>query len=459
MIFSEQDVIKDPPFSRLDLISCRNLLIYLGPQLQKKLMPLFHYALNPDGILLLGTSETVGNFTDLFSPIDRKSKLYKRTKDVFGTHRKSGEMALFPLTPKAAICTNPVPQTQLEDKINLGELVEKNLLLHFSATGALVNEHGGILYLHGRTGKYLEPSPGEAGQNILKMSREGLRQDLTTALRKAATEKIPVSRTNVRVKTNGDFTNVNVSVRPVQTGDIAAAPSNALFFVIFEDSPAQEGETASTQKVGKVKSGTVRTDSKQIAALRQELRIKEEYLQTTVEELNSSNEEMQSVNEELQSANEELETSKEELQSVNEELSTVNMELQTKVTDLTRASNDMNNLFAGTGIGTIFVDNQLCIRRFTPAVTAIVNLIASDVGRPVNHIVSNLVGYDHLMDDVQTVLDTLIPKEDTVSTKTGGQYLLRIQPYRTIENVIEGVVIMFVDVSKKTTSPPAPLRI
>ena len=192
-----------------------------------------------------------------------------------------------------------------------------------------------------------------------------------------------------------------------------------------------------------------------IAALKQELRAKEEYLQTTNEELEtsneelkSSNEEMQSVNEELQSTNEELETSKEELQSVNEELATVNAELQNKVADLSRSNNDMNNLLAGTGIGTIFVDHQLRIQRFTPAVTQVINLILTDVGRPVGHIVSNLVGYDRLVADVRAVLDTLVPKEVEVQTQTGAWYLLRIRPYRTLENVIEGAVITFTEITE-----------
>ncbi len=293
--------------------------------------------------------------------------------------------------------------------------------------------------------------------NILKMAREGLRRDLTTALHKAVAIREPVRHPGLRVKTNGDFTTVDLTVRPVTAGPDAAAAA-ILFLVIFEEAPpaARRRRRRPSPWMQSKVSGQSATDcDARIAALKQELRAKEEYLQTTNEELEtsneelkSSNEEMQSVNEELQSTNEELETSKEELQSVNEELATVNAELQHKVADLSRANNDMNNLLAGTGIGTVFVDHQLRILRFTPAVTQVINLILTDVGRPVGHIVSNLVGYDRLVADVQAVLDTLIPKEVEVQTKAGAWYLLRIRPYRTLENVIEGAVITFTEITE-----------
>jgi two-component system CheB/CheR fusion protein len=341
------------------------------------------------------------------------------------------------------------------DKLQLHELTERGLLQHYAPVGALVSERGEILYLHGRTGLYLEPAPGEAGMNILKMAREGLRRELTTALYNAALHKEPVHHSGLRVKTNGDFTSVDLTIRPVTAGPDAAAESN-LFLVIFEEAPADQmrSEKAAVDAVEAAGEAGLDVDAR-IAALKQELRSKEEYLQTTNEELEtsneelkSSNEEMQSVNEELQSTNEEMETSKEELQSVNEELATVNTELQQKVSDLSRAINDMNNLLAGTGIGTIFVDHQLRIQRFTPAVTQVINLILSDVGRPVGHIVSNLAGYDSLVGDVQEVLNTLTPKEVEVQTKAGGWYLLRIRPYRTLENVIEGAVITFTEITE-----------
>jgi two-component system, chemotaxis family, CheB/CheR fusion protein len=454
VIFSEQDVIKHPPFTKLDLISCRNVLIYMGGELQKKLIPLLHYALNPGGMLFLGTSETVGEFVDLFATMDRRSKIYHRKEDVHGTHHPARGGFLPPLSEDASV---PWPSGRApgEGKLPLRELTERALLQQYAPAGALVDERGDILYLHGRTGQYLEPAPGEAGMNILKMAREGLRRELTTALRKAVAVKEPVRHPGLRVKTNGDFTAVNLTVRPVSISADAAAAAK-LFLVILEDAPAADPEGTEKAAATPEAAGEGATDADaRIETLKRELRAKEEYLQTTNEELEtsneelkSSNEEMQSVNEELQSANEELETSKEELQSVNEELATVNAELQTKVVDLSRANNDMNNLLAGTGIGTIFVDHRLRIQRFTPAVTQVINLILTDVGRPVGHIVSKLAGYDRLVADVEAVLENLTPKEVEVQTQAGAWYLLRIWPYRTLENVIEGAVITFTEATE-----------
>ncbi len=459
LVFSEQNVIKDPPFSRLDLISCRNLLIYLGGTLQKKLIPLFHYALNPNGYLFLGTSETVGELGDLFAALDRKQKIYQRKEDLIGTQRAGLGRFLPPITAPGTAHLPTGGKTVYPRKLPLRELTEQALLQQVVPAGALVNAGGDILYLHGRTGMYLEPAPGESGpSNILKMAREGLRRDLTTTLRKAAQTRETVRCPGVRVKTNGDFTTVNLIVRPVAVAP-TASPEPPLYLVILE--PAQEPMIGDKLSLPDGQAGKPSPEAPagvdaddRIAALKQELRAKEEYLQTTNEELEtsneelkSSNEEMQSVNEELQSTNEELETSKEELQSVNEELATVNAELQTKVADLSRANNDMNNLLAGTGIATVFVDLRLRILRFTPPATKIINLIQSDIGRPVSHIVSNLPGYGTLKEDTQAVLDTLVPKEADVQTAEGRWYTMRIQPYRTMDNVIEGAVLTFVDIT------------
>ena len=452
VVFSEQDLIKDPPFSKLDLISCRNLLIYMGAELQRKLIPLFHYALKPGGILFLGSSETVGEFTDLFAPLDRKSKLYQRKDDVEGSLRPKFSL----LRPEQSVPRLSVKAPGVS-KLSVRDVTERAMLQQYTPAGALVNERGDILYLHGRTGQYLEPAQGEAGMNILKMAREGLQPALTTTLHKAVVNQGPVHRPGLRVKTNGDFTIVNLMIQPVPAGPAAAAAST-LFLVVFEGVPAVDqapaGKAAALNTGEGLGEDAADADGR-IAMLKQELLAKDEYLQITNEELQSSNEalkssneEMQSVNEELQSTNEELETSKEELQSVNEELATVNAELQTKVADLSRSNNDMNNLLAGTGIGTIFVDEKLRIRNFTPAVTLAINLIPADVGRPVGHIVSNLVGYDRLVADVQAVLDTLTPQEIEVQTKAGEWYLLRMRPYRTLENAIEGAVITFTEVTE-----------
>jgi two-component system CheB/CheR fusion protein len=456
LIFSEQDLIKDPSFSKLDLISCRNLMIYLGADLQKKLMPLFHYALNPGGILFLGTSESVGEFGELFSVLDRKAKLFVRKDELHGGRRAGlgGSLSL-PSTRSVAL---PRAQEKQDSapKVPLRELTEQALLKQFAAAGALVNGKGDILYFHGRTGMYLEPASGEAGiSNILKMARDGLRHELTTALHKAARAKETVSCLGLNVRTNGHFTSVDLTIRPVATGSRESLEA-PLFLIILEEAakaPVQAPQAGRPPEEGQHLPDAEATAV--IARLNQELQAKEDYLQvtneameTSNEELKSSNEEMQSVNEELQSTNEELETSKEELQSVNEELATVNAELQTKVADLSRANNDMNNLLAGTGIGTVFVDHRLRILRFTPTATRIIDLIPGDVGRPVSHIVSNLIGYDNLVADTQAVLDTLIPREVDLQTKEGKWYTLRIQVYRTLENVIEGAVITFVDITE-----------
>jgi len=456
LVFSEQDVVKDPPFSKLDLISCRNLLIYMSGDLQKRLVPLFHYALNPGGLLFLGTSETVGEFADLFAALDRKSKLYQRKDDVPGAPRPILGRSPAPL--RGSTAGSPAFPTASDDsKKPLRELAEQALLRQYAPTGALVDAHGEILYLHGRTGQYLEPAPGEAGLNIMEMARAGLRRDLGAALRSAVANGAPVSRAGLRVKTNGDFTTVTLTVRPVAAGPAGSA-AHGLFLVAFQETPATEpqplGDSAVVSPVDVADDTGADVDAR-IAALKQELRAKEEYLksaneelETSNEELKSSNEEMQSVNEELQSTNEELETSKEELQSVNEELATVNAELQQKVIDLSRANNDMSNLMASTGIATVFVDHQLRILRFTPAITQVINLIPTDVGRPVGHIVSNLASYDRLVEDLQVVLDSLVPKEVEVQTKAGAWYLLRIRPYRTLDNVIEGAVITFTETTE-----------
>ena len=457
LIFSEHDVIKDPPFSKLDLIICRNLLIYLNSDLQKKLITLFHYSLQAQGILFLGSSETIGELGDLFNVLDRKSKIYQRKEDFQGARRATLGRFLPPTMYKdndQALFTGKIPHPV---KLSLRELTEQAFLQQLAPVGALVNSHGDILYLHGRAGMYLEPAMGDAGiNNILKMARDGLQRDLTTALHKAASSKDRVQCQNIRVKTNGHHSLVNFSVSPVASAP-AGALDSPLFLVILEvasEPLTQINAVPALPAAAQVGSHDGDANAK-IAELSAELQAKEEYLhaaneelETSNEELKSSNEEMQSVNEELQSTNEELETSKEEMQSINEELATVNTELQTKVTDFSRANNDMNNLLAGSGIGTIFVDFNLRILRFTPAATGMINLIQSDVGRPVSHIVSNLVGYDRLVADVQEVLNTLIPKEIDVQTPEPKNYTMRILPYRTLDNVIEGAVITFVDITE-----------
>jgi len=407
----------------------------------------------------------VGEFSDIFVALDKKQKIYQRRKD---TSPVRLDNFLPPLLKKT-----PYPLTAAKKpgifKLSLRELTEQALLQEIDPTAVLVDNYGNILYLLGRSGMYLEPTPGEAGvNNILKMAREGLKLDLTTFLHKAVTHKKTVHCPGLKVKTNGDFTDVNLTICPV------AAPSSqsieAYLFLIILNKVAvpqavKDASTAISEMANAVCSDADEETQALIISLRQELQSKEEYLQSTHEELEtsneelkSSNEEMQSVNEEMQSTNEELETSKEELQSVNEELSTVNAELQNKVTDLSRVNNDMNNLLAGTGIATVFVDHRLGILRFTPTATNIINLIQSDIGRPVDHLVSNLKDAGNLTEGIKAVLDTLIPKEIEVQTKEGNWYLMRILPYRTLNNVIEGAVLTFVDITQHKQAKEALLN-
>lgn len=465
LIFSEQDVIKDPPFSKIDLISCRNLMIYMSGGLQKKLIPLFHYALKPGGFLFLGSSETIGEHGELFNVLDQKSKLYQSKEIPFGEQR----MKMNDIIPPLSLMNPMHPQVnkRIENvkKLPLREITEQALLQQVGLAAALVNSIGDILYLHGRTGMYLEPVPGEAEtNNILKMAREGLQYKLTMALQSAVVKKETVEYPGVLVKTNSHFTGVNLTVRRVEAG-LNKRPESLLYLVVFEDVKTTEflQEKQRCLDVIPVKEGADRNANNQtVISLKQELQAKDEYLltikeelETSNEDLKSTNEEMQSINEEMQSVNEELETSKEELQSVNEELATVNSELQIKVEDLSQANNDMNNLLAGTEIATIFLNQKLEILRFTPAATQIINLIQGDIGRPVGHIVPNLVGYNCLVQDSKSVLETLIPKEIEVETMEGKFYTMRILPYRTQNNVIEGAVINFIDITKNVKTREA----
>lgn len=431
---------------------------------------MFQYALNPGGMLFLGTSETVGEHDLLFTAKDRIRKIYVRRGDVDESKRS------WPVEPNRSVmmvnAPHEVPDGKgiIPMKGTLRERTERALLKHFSSTAALVSDNGDILYLQGRTGMFLEPAPGEVGtSNILKMAREGLMYPLAAALRKVVVSKMTQRCRNLQVRTNGHHTLVNLTVTLVEADtEVHESP---LFLIVMEEAAIPDAghpqsdplrDAPDSLGISPDPSNNGTDADTQIMMLKRELLEKEEDIKTaneelemSIEELKSSNEEMQSANEELQSSNEELETAKEELQSVNEELFTVNSELQNKVADLSRTNNDISNLLAGTGIGSIFVDFQLRIMRFTPAASQIINLILSDVGRPVAHIVSNLVGYDHMVADIQGVLDTLIPKAMEVQTYEGSWYMMKILPYRTIDNVIEGAVITFLDITENVLTREA----
>ncbi len=432
VVFSAQNLLRDPPFSRLDLLCCRNVLIYLNAEAQKRLTPLFHYTLKPGGVLMLGSSETIGAFSSLFRPIDKKWKIYRR-QDVPKSLRP---MVNFPSGPSGA--RNDVQkasETPGTPKTDISRITQKAILDQLAPTAVLVDAEGDILHVQGRTGKYLETPGGPPTHNILDQAREGLRIELSSALRTAKNEDRETVRRQVAVKTNGGTQMINLRVIPQHAPNELAGR----FLVVFEDvdgPPSEDGESTPS-------------DSTKVAELEKELQITRESHQTTIEELESSNEELKSTNEELQSANEELqstneelESSKEELQSLNEELQTVNAELHNKLEELSAANDDMRNLLNSTEIATIFVDNDLKVRRFTPDAVNIVNLISTDLGRPLRHVMNNL-DYDGMIDDIKEVLEKLTPKETEVRTAKGEWYNMRIMPYRTADNRIDGAVLTF----------------
>jgi two-component system CheB/CheR fusion protein len=444
VVFSVQDVTKDPPFSKLDLLCCRNLLIYLNAAAQKKLIPLFHYTLKPTGVLFLGTSESTGEFADLFRALNKKWKVYARRPGASAANRFFN----FP--------TGPVTQEKAEGQaaqaptdsrvVDLALETQKIILSDFSPAVLIVDQKGEVQYIHGRTGKFLEPAAGRASHKILAMAREGLRLELSTAMRKAQSSGKEVRATGVRVKSDGGHQYADLTVRPI----IKPEAMKGLLAVMLAE--AKEPAAGSTAKAGQ---GPGPGGEERLAILEQELHHARqrhqaaiEELETSNEELKSINEELQSANEELQSTNEELEATKEEQQSLNEELVTVNAELQAKVDELAQTQDDMQNLLASTEIATIFLGNDLTVRRFTPEATKLINLIAGDVGRPLQHLATNLE-YPELVDEAKKVLSTLAVKQSEVRTKDGAWYQMRILPYRTMANVIDGVVITFSDIEEQ----------
>ena len=444
LVFAPQNLIRDPPFSKLDLISCRNLLIYMGGELQARVLPLFHYALKEHGYLFLGTSETIANRTDMFATVDRKWKLFQRTGELTRQPLRL-ELPVFPvaadtLEEQTALATKGGQPATLHD------ITQRTLLDLYCPSCVVIDEKCDVRYIHGRTGRYLEPATGEPSANLLAMAREGLRLLLTNAVRKCLVTREAVRHERVRVKSDGETEIVNLTVAPLP----GPPAQRGLIMVVFEDvgpEPHREPDGAADD--------LPTNGQRRVIELEHELSSTREYLQTTIEELETSNEELksaneelQSSNEELQSANEELETSKEELQSVNEELVTVNSELETKLDELSKANNDLNNLLGATRIGTVFLDKTLRVQRFTPDAANLIHLIPADIGRPLSHIVTKF-HYDRLTDDVSAVLDTLIPREVEVHAHDGAWYAMRVMPYRTTENVIDGVVITFADISEQ----------
>jgi two-component system, chemotaxis family, CheB/CheR fusion protein len=440
LIFAVQDLIADPPFTKLDLIVCRNLLIYLNADIQKRLMPLFHYALRPGGVLFLGSSETIGEFEHLFEPMHKKWKIFRRREVAAGTY-----LTDVPATRAIGGAREASPPVRSrKQELGFSHVVERAILEHLVPPTVVMHQSGEIVHIQGRTGLYLEPAPGSQTQaNIYAMAREGLQVELTLAVRQAG-EGNEIVKRRVRVRTNGNFSLVDLRVKQLQTPEAL----RGLYLVSFEASPeAKEPDTRDEGGDAEAKSPREQQLERELLEARQARQSSVEQLETTNEELKSANEELQSMNEELQSANEELETSKEEMQSLNEELQTVNAELQGKVEELSRSNDDMTNLLNSTDIATVFLDNELNIKRYTEQAKRLIRLIPSDIGRSIGDLVSNL-NYSQLLSHATEVLRTLAFKEVEVQGADGCWYLVRMLPYRTMENMIDGLVVTFVDVTK-----------
>ncbi|MDH4234990.1 MAG: PAS domain-containing protein, partial [Gallionella sp.] len=458
VVFATQNVIKDPPFTKLDLLSCRNLMIYLEPEIQNRLIPAFHYALKPGGVLFLSPSESIGSHPDLFAPLNRKWKFYRATGSIASTRAVMGGGLVW---TKDANMKGPEEVVKKIKEINFAELTRRALLQSFAPASVVTDVKGNILYVHGDTGKYLRPAPGQATLNVIEMAREGLQFELRAALLLAAAESETAEQNEafksreVSVKTNGHFQLVSLNVRPLATQD----SGEKLLLVSFQD--VAHPALPPSGKPGRGKGTAKAAEHLRVEELEREVAYTKENLQATIEEqqasneeLKSTNEELQSTNEELQSTNEEMETSKEELQSVNEELITVNAELQAKIEQLAGMQNDMQNLLDNVNIATIFLDEHLAIRRYTRDATKIYRLVATDVGRPLGDVKSD-IGDEDLLAQAQTVLNTLASWEREVHAGGGASYLARIQPYRTLDNVIEGVVLTFTDISQRVAAEAA----
>jgi len=436
IIFAQHNIIMHPPFTNIDFISCRNLLIYLDPELQQKLLGLFFYSLNPDGMLLLGSSETLGSKSHLFTTENSSLKIYKR-----GNSSLNAELLDFPSSFSRLKMTHY--ETKIPDKpiMNIQTLVDELLLQQFAPPAVLTNENGDIVYISGRTGKYLEPAVGKANMNIFAMLRPGFQNDFAIAFRKVVTKKELIILHHVNIKTTENTITLNVNIHWINKPEALRGKVLIIFADVAKNAETQTQIKGLPQKAAGEREKEM---DEELQHAREEVQNILEEMQTSQEELKSTNEELQSTNEELQSANEELTTSKEEMQSLNEELQTVNAELQSKVDDYSRVNNDMKNLLNSTDIATLFLDKELNIRRFTNQATKIFKLIKGDIGRPFTDQVSQLI-YPEVTDDALEVLRTLIFIEKQIPTKDGRWFTTRIMPYRTFDDRIDGLVITFID--------------
>jgi two-component system CheB/CheR fusion protein len=436
VLFAQHDLIMDPPFTHLDLLLCRNVLIYFTATLQKRLLPLFHYSLVPGGALMLGGSETAGSAQNLFPPLSSRSRLYRRGPDVpgfgavdFPIYRRHAALTAAPELPMS-LPSSPPPNVQA--------LADQLLLQKFSPAAVLVNELGDILYISGHTGRYLEPAAGKANWNIHVMARPAIRTQLAVALRRSVKERAPVMVRGLRLEGEA---NVRLDLTVEAIGEPKALAGTVI--VVFHEIPLPPaGESTQLPPAGAIDpaiAAEMQRYQEELKAVREAMRSSEEERQAAIEEL-------QSTNEELQSANEELTTSKEESQSMNEELQTINVELQSKLDDLALAQSDMQNLLNSTDIATLFLDKGLNVRRYTERVKRIIKMRETDIGRPLSDLATTL-DYPELEADARDTLRTLAFSEKEISTSDRHWYKVRIMPYRTVANVIEGAVITFVDIT------------
>ena len=456
VVFAVQNVIKDPPFTKLDLISCRNLMIYLDMELQNQLIPKFHYSLKPDGVIFLSSSESIAGHSELFDVINRKWKFYQAKHTNKIRYGLIENMQNQPDINKTNWVVNPaiVQKIKTNNIGKIGDLSTQALLRAYAPTSAITDTAGNILFIYGDIGEYLRPMPGPINNNVIEMAHDDLKLELRSAILNANTKAIPTINREVLMKAHGGSVKINLSVRLLSGQHVIAdnETPQSLLLVSFEDTIASNQlAQKSTATKGLSKNSVSPVEVQRIEELQRELIYSKENLQASVEEQQAVNEELKSINEELQSTNEELETSKEELQSLNEETITVNSELSGRVEQLNCIQDDMTNLLDSIATGMIFLDNQMLIRRYTPEAVRLYRLRLTDIGRPLSDITSNIQDEDvglNLRLSMQSVLNTLIPFESEVLTIDGTWYLTRIQPYRTLDNVIAGVVLTFTNVTK-----------
>lgn len=439
VIFAQQDVFADPPFTRMDFVSCRNLLIYLIPDAQKRLLSLFHYALNPAGILLLGSAETVSDDQHLFVPVDSTSRCYRRVENV-----DHGRVRTQPPSLSGGELTGRTrnPKHHATVEAAAAEL----LLQRFAPVSILVNDGGDILYINGRSGRYLEPPAGRANWNVFVMAREGLRFELTETFRQAKHSGKSVARDHVQVQTDSGVHLTDIVVEPLQ--EPGRLHGNLL--ILLKETSAPEPPKRQPRAPAKSISADDALNH-ELEQARRELSIIREEMHVAQEEARSATEEMLSANEEMQATNEELMTSKEEMQSMNEELQTLNGEQQRRVEDLSRMNSDLVNLLNSAEIATIFLDKELHLRLFTSGAARLFRLLPTDVGRPITDITS-ILEYPALANDARHVLRTRAVHEVTVSGANEQWFQVRVMPYKTVENIIDGVAITFRDISEATAT-------